>query len=240
MKLPLLIAAVCLFINSSSATEIEKNFTQVRFGLFNFQPFFNCNENYVPEGGVAVDAINKIFEESDISITYECLTPSRLFKNFELGTIDLTIAVIPNSNLSNNHTIVKVPFMEMEIYKYSHRDAILDNNNTSIAATVKFDYFGQRKILERSGYVFYDLKDNDSAIKFFIHKRSQHLITYNAVFDAFLTKNNLNYQSLMSISLKKITAVIVISGKSKNSKELIAFFDKYLMANRCDFLINCF
>lgn len=86
-----------------------------------------------------------------------------------------TINIKSTKALANLVEFSKTPFRKLVLNLYSHSDA---KNFSTISAVRGFDYQGYREKYAKEGVEFIDLPSTISAIRVFIKRRSNHLLSY--------------------------------------------------------------
>jgi len=108
-----------------------------------------------------------------------CAPAARVYRLLQSGEIDMTINVNSTDGIVGHATFFNRPFSFIELSLISYADA----TEKSIAAIRAFDYGGYRDRLSSQGYKFINVPTAQDAVKVFLKRRSESLITYKGPFD---------------------------------------------------------
>ena len=216
--------------------------TNIRMGVHNFPPDFVVSPDGTHCGGPGVEQIRKMLAGAGLQLTTVCVPPARLYLLMEQGEIDLTINIKSTTALQSKPApiFVEPAFMNLQLVLYSHKKTSEAPRDNSVALIRAFDYQGQRSKLSRDGYVMVDLPDATSAIDMFLHQRTQHLLTYEGPFRAYLSaQNQAQLSQFHRRAIASIPTHIVISAQSAAQQRIAAAITQYAAAQRCRFLSHC-
>lgn len=223
-----------------SADDVQSKTIAVRMGIHNFPPDFSVSADGNQCGGTAVEVLDQILLPQGYKIVPVCTTPARMYRLLDSGDIDLSISTITNKLISKTHSFLLPPYLELELVLYSHFPATDAPQDNTVAAIRGFDYQDMRGQMLKNGYKFIDMPDAISAVNFFIHQRSQYLLTYQGPFLYFMqhnhpdTINNFDYKSL-----KKLDIQVVVSAYSIHRLQLIKMIKDYAELHKCSYLTDC-
>ncbi len=235
----------------------------IRIGVHNFPPeFFMQQHAGEPArcGGPGVEQTARILATAQLTLEAVCVTPARMYLLLQSGEIDLSINIKSTRALQQAkalpaHQFASPAYMNLQLMLYSHHRRSQAPANDSIAAIRGFDYLGQRQLLSARGFTFMDVSDATSAIELFLHFRTEHLISYSAPFDSYLTNRDLAANNhpqpageskpaveptpWHSNQLATVPAFYVISAKSPQRDLLRQTIENYAKTHGCQQLSNC-
>lgn len=157
----------------------------INAGLIIFPPFIQQEENgncY----GFAIDDLKKIFPSDQYELNIYCASPSRIYRDFNEGVIDLTINVKTTSSLVSNVLYSKRPYRLLEIILYAREVAKPYN----IASIRSFSYSGVRQKLESEGHTFVELSNTKDAIAVFLRGGTDAILSYKRPFEHYVEAGN--------------------------------------------------
>ncbi len=230
----------CILMFQLSAAEPVK--PTVVFGVHNFPPDFVVSSDGQTCGGPGVAFSAQVLAEAGLRLQTYCLTPARMFVLLEKGEIDVSINIKSTAALQSQvqPVFVDPPYLMLQLVLYSHKKTAAAPGDDSVALIRAFDYHGQRKKLAAAGYRFVDMPDAMAAIDLFVHQRTEHLLTYEGPFRAFLSQRDPKLlESLQRQPLDAIAAHYVISGKSAYQTQIKAAFERYAARHQCRLLRDC-
>ena len=211
----------------------------LKMGVHNFPPDIVVNADGSC-GGPGLALSQQIFAAAGMMVEPVCITPARMYLLLDSGDIDFSINIKSTLKLSRQHLPVAPPYSELQLVLYSHNHSSNAPRDDSVAAIRAFDYQGQRQQLLQRGYVFVDLPDSVSASQFFLHQRSQHLITYDGPFRSFL--NTEQPELLKELQRKPIASIdtfYILSAQSKHQAAMQQAITQFDQKHRCTYLANC-
>jgi hypothetical protein len=209
----------------------------LKMGVHNFPPDIVVN----PDGscgGPGLVLSQTMFEAAGMQVEPVCITPARMYMLLDNGDIDFSINIKSTLKLSRQHVAVEPPYSELQLVLYSHLKQTSTTND--IAAIRAFDYQGQRMLLQQVGYHFIDLPDSVSASQFFVHQRSQHLLTYDGPFRAYL--NTQPPELLKDFKRKPITSIdtfYILSARSPHLAAMQQAITLFAQQHHCVYLAHC-
>ncbi|RVU35604.1 hypothetical protein EOE67_13495 [Rheinheimera riviphila] len=208
----------------------------LKMGVHNFPPDIVVNADGSC-GGPGLELSRDIFEAAGMQVEPRCITPARMYLLLDSGDIDFSINIKSTLKLSRQHLPVEPPYSKLQLVLYSHNHSSDAPRDDSVAAIRAFDYQGQRQQLLQRGYIFVDLPDSVSASQFFLHQRSQHLITYDGPFRSFLSKSQ--PELLKELQRKPITSIdtfYIVSAQSKHQAAMQQAITQFAQKHRCLYL----
>lgn len=214
----------------------------VTIGVHHFPPDFIVSADGQTCGGRGVEQTRKILASAGLQLKTSCVPPARLYLLLKQGDIDLTINIKSTAALQSQPAplFVEPAYMQLQLALYSHKAQSQAPRDRSVALIRAFDYHGQRQQLSREGFLLIDLPDAPSAIEMFVHHRTQHLLTYEGPFKAYLSKlpqadvSHYNHRAIASIP-----TYYVISPRSANRQRIVTALEQYAAAHRCLLFISC-
>lgn len=211
----------------------------VKMGVHNFPPDIVVNADGSC-GGPGVALSQQIFAAVNLHVEPVCITPARMFMLLDSGDIDFSINIKSTQKLSRQHLAVAHPYSELQLVIYSHPPRSQAPRDNSVAAIRAFDYQGQRARLLQRGYVFADLPDSVSASQFFLHQRSQHLLTYEGPFRAYLKAQNPELlKNLQRQAITSIDTFYILSAQSPHQQAMQQAIEQFAKKHRCRYLSKC-
>jgi polar amino acid transport system substrate-binding protein len=214
----------------------------VIMGVHNFPPEFVVSPDGKECGGSGVEQTRKMLASAGLQLKTVCVPPARLYVLLQQGTIDLTINIKSTAALQSKPApiFVEPAFMNLQLVLYSHKQTSQAPRNSSVALIRAFDYQGQRQKLSRDGYLMVDLPDATSAIDMFVHQRTQHLLTYEGPFRAYLLNQNpTTMHQFDRRAIDSIPTYIVISAQSPLQQRIAEAIHQFAAAEHCRFLSRC-
>jgi hypothetical protein len=160
---------------------IEKQ--TIRAGLIIFPPFIDQLENNQCYG-MAIDDLKKIFPPDKYDLNIYCASPSRIYRDFNKGFVDLTINVKTTSSLASNILYSERPYRSLQIFLYSKNTS--EPPPFKIAAIRSYSYNGVRLALENKGNEFIDLSNTKEALAVFLRGGSDAILSYKLPFEHYL------------------------------------------------------
>ena len=213
-------------IADAQDTSIEKH--TITVGLIIFPPFIDQLKNNQCSG-MAIDDLRKIFTEDKYDLNIYCASPSRIYRDFNEGFIDLTINVKTTSSLASNILYSKLPYRFLEIFLYSKNI----EQPFNIAAIRSYSYNGMRSALENKGNVFVDLSNTKEALAVFLRGGSDAILSYKQPFEHYLQEGAKNGKfGSLNMSYKEeflgaSPTFFAINKRNKNAEELATKIDEY-------------
>lgn len=207
-------------------TSIKKQ--TITAGLIIFPPFIDQLENNQCYG-MAIDDLKKIFPADKYDLNIYCASPSRIYRDFNEGFVDLTINVKTTSSLASNIKYSKLPYRSLEIFLYSK--SVLQP--LKIAAIRSYNYNGARLALESKGNTFVDLSNTKEALAVFLRGGSDAILSYKQPFEHYLQEGaksgsfgsiNVSYQQEF---LGSSPTFFAINKRNKSADELAKKIDAY-------------
>ena len=164
------------------------NSTKLTIGLIVFPPYIlqaDNNECY----GDAVDKLTAIFEPYNYDITFYCSSPSRIYRDFNSGYIDISINVKSTSAIEGNALYSEQPYEILRVSVFK-KNTTKTSNVKSLSSIRKYNYHGMRNKLDKEGYRFIDSNNTREAIAVFMREQEIGLISYADPFYYYLEKVN--------------------------------------------------
>jgi hypothetical protein len=241
--------AMCIFAclsNEAVARDetalIGKALDTVVMGVHHFPPDFIVSADGKNCGGAGVELARAILAAAALTLETRCVMPARMYLLMERGEIDLTINIKSTEALANQPApvFVEPPYMALQLVLYSHKKTSQAPTDDSISAIRAFDYHGQRKRLTAQGHQFVDVADAGKAIEVFLHQRTEHLLTYEGPFRAYLQQHNPGMlDHLERRAIDSIPTYFVVSGKSQHQTKVVNAIEQYARKHHCRFLRSC-
>lgn len=200
----------------------------IRAGLIIFPPFIDQLENNQCYG-MAVDDLKKIFPADKYDLDIYCASPSRIYRDFNEGFVDLTINVKTTSSLASNILYSKLPYRSLEIFLYSKSV----QQPFKIASIRSYSYNGVRLGLENKGNKFIDLSNTKEALAVFLRGGSDAILSYKQPFEHYLQEGaksgvfgslNVSYQEEF---LGSSPTYFAINKRNKKAEDLAKKIDDY-------------
>lgn len=211
----------------------------LKMGVHNFPPDLVVNADGSC-GGPGVQLSQQIFADAGMQVEPVCITPARMFMLLDSGDIDFSINIKSTRKLSRQHLPVDPPYSKLQLVLYSHLHRSNAPRDDSVAAIRAFDYQGQRQQLLQQGYIFIDLPDSVSASQFFLLHRSQHLLTYDRPFVAYLQAHQPDLlQTLQRKPIDSIDTFYILSAKSPHQTAMQQAIVTYASKHRCVYIASC-
>lgn len=211
----------------------------LKMGVHNFPPDIVVNADGSC-GGPGVLLSQRIFADAGMLVEPVCITPARIYRLLDRGEIDFSINIKSTRKLSREHMPVDPPYSKLQLVLYSHLHRSNAPRDDSVAAIRAFDYQGQRQQLLQQGYIFVDLPDSVSASQFFLHQRSQHLLTYDGPFRAYLQAQQPDLlKTLQRKPIDSIDTFYILSAKSPHQTAMQQAITAFASTHRCIYLAGC-
>lgn len=236
-------------LDSSSPPAIHSTSTRpLRIGIHNFPPDFEVSADGQHCGGSGFEFLKHLLQQQELALEPVCVTPARMYLLLEKNDIDLSINIKSTKalvNLSAPPTFIEPPYMMLQLVVYSHSRRSHVVHDGSIAMIRGFDYQGQRQKLLSQGYRAVDMPDAVAAIELFLKGRTEHLITYEGPFQAYLAKRQASaslpepVENLSRDTLQEIPTHIVIAAKSPYRETLTQLLQQHAHLHHCRLLKNC-
>ncbi len=227
---------------ANNNTTPARSANTVMMGVHNFPPDFVVSQDGQDCGGDGAALARKIMAEAGLQLETRCVTPARLYLLLQKGDIDLTINIKSTAALAHQPAplFVEPPYMTLQLVLYSHKKTSPAPHNDSIAAIRAFDYQGQRQQLSARGHQFVDVADATQAIEVFLHRRTEHLLTYEGPFRAYLQSHDASVLNQFERrALDSIPAYFVVSPASPLQARIAGAIRHYASARQCRFLRSC-
>lgn len=227
----LLLILVLLNANNALAFNNQEPLAEkqtVNAGLIIFPPFIQQEKNEECYG-LAIEDLIKIFPSEKYNLNIYCASPSRIYRDFNEGFIDITINVKTTLSLASNVLYSKRPFGVLEVVLYS-RDV---EKPYTIAAIRSFDYSGQRQQLETQGFTFVELPNTKEAIAVFLRGGTDAILSYKGPFEHYMAEGEKNQGfSSLNVSFKQefLTSTptyFAVNKRNKFANELMKTIDDY-------------
>lgn len=214
----------------------------VIMGVHHFPPDFIVSPDGKTCGGSGVEQTRKILASAGLQLETTCVPPARLYLLLKHGDIDLTINIKSTTALQSNPApvFVEPAYLNLQLALFSHKPNSQAPRDRSVALIRAFDYHGQRQQLSRDGFLLIDLPDAPSAIEMFVHQRTQHLLTYEGPFKAYLSSQQ--HASLSQYNHRAIATIptyFVISAQSTQRQRIVSALEQYAAAHRCRLFVRC-
>lgn len=241
-----LIAVFATGLTTAAPMQTDKapdgNAAAVVMGVHHFPPDFIVSKDGQTCGGAGVDMARTILARAGLTLETRCVLPARLYVLLEKGDIDLTINIKSTAALASQPPPVFVdpPYMALQLVLYSHKKTSAAPNDDSVSAIRAFDYQGQRKQLVARGYRFNDAADAGQAIDMFLHQRTEHLLTYEGPFRAYIQQHDPTVLNRLDRrAIENIPAFFVVSAKSAQQSQIVQAINSYAAALHCRYLRSC-
>jgi hypothetical protein len=175
---------------------IEKQ--TIRAGLIIFPPFIDQLENNQCYG-MAIDDLKKIFPPDKYDLNIYCASPSRIYRDFNKGFVDLTINVKTTSSLASNILYSERPYRSLQIFLYSNTKEALavflrGGSDAILSYKLPFEHYlqaGDKSGLFGSFDVSYQEEFLGSSPTFFaINKRNKSAEKFKKKIDDYFEKAN--------------------------------------------------
>lgn len=176
-----------LFNNSLSALPLESSNQDRKFdlrvGLIEFPPLSTVSENSECTG-IGTETLHKIFAKTNYNLIIYCSSPSRVYRDFNTGSIDLTINVKTTDALTKNALYSDFPFATLTVSLYEKSN--IKQNINKISSVRFYSYNNMRAELEEKGYHFIDSNNTKESIAVFIRENDYKLVSYAGPFEYYL------------------------------------------------------
>lgn len=213
---------VFIILVFTSTVTLGKN--QVTFAVVLLHPYSQLNPQTRECEGQTISKAKEIFAQYNQPMEMLCFPPSRFFKEFDSGKIDVTINIKVNPQLQNKVKFIDPPFRVLRLNLYSR---LMPTSDRTIAAVKGFDYGGKRLILQQQQLELLDFPSATSSLQAFLRGKSSKIIFYHPQMDYFVGKNVIQLDD--SIQIEKLDEFYTHFAISKQSVHLQSLHD-YLMA----------
>jgi hypothetical protein len=214
--------------------------TLLRMGIHNFPPDFVVSADGKVCGGPGLEQTRRIFAGQQVKIEAVCVAPARMYLLLDSGAVDFSINIKSTKAIAAQHEFINPAYSQLQLVMYSHKAASTAPRDNSVALIRGFDYQGQRAALNQRGFVMVDLPDSVSASELFLHQRSQHLLTYDGPFRAYVQAKNAALLSQFDRrALSSIDTFYVLSGSSPHGKLMRDTIISYAQRHQCNYLKSC-
>lgn len=211
----------------------------LKMGLHNFPPEIVVNADGSC-GGPGLELSRKVFATLGMQVEPVCITPARMFLLLDSGDIDFSINIKSTQKLSRQHLAAATPYSELQMAMYSHPPRSKAPRDNSVAAIRAFDYQGKRQQMLQRGYQFVDLPDSITATQFFLQQRSQHILTYDGPFRAYLQTHNPEVlKDLQRQAITSIDTFYVLSARSPHQQAMLQAVQIFAKKHHCRYLSKC-
>lgn len=241
------VGAITEFVPPSATATLPPTHP-VRMGIHNFPPDFVVSKDGQHCGGTGFEFLRQVLQQHELQIEPVCVTPARMYLLLERNDIDFSINIKSTKALSQGSTpavFVDPPYMMLQLVIYSHSQHGQSVHDRSIALIRGFDYQGQRQRLIGAGYKVVDMPDAISAIELFLKGRTEHLITYDGPFQAYIEQadraafSSERPDTLRKTTLQQIPTHIVIGAQSPYRATLEQLLSRHSQQYHCRLLKNC-
>lgn len=226
----------CLIIVFSvySQALIESNTTPtpITIGLIIFPPFINQEANEKCSGS-AIEDLHIIFPKEQYRLTIYCSSPSRIYRDFNSGKIDITMNIKTTETLTTNIIYSDKSYEELQVCLYTRPATSIK----TVSAIRKYSYHGMRNKLQQDGYEFVDFSNTKEAAAVFLREGTDALISYKRPFEYYLQMKNQRgrfqglYNSYSEQLLTTVPTYFAISKLSKHADELITKINQHYSSN---------
>lgn len=127
--------------------------------------------------GENIDVTTKILAYYNIKLEVVCTLPARMYRLVKNSEVDFTVNPKSTKALSPYVEFVDPRFKKLVINLYRYGT---NSEFKTISAIRGFDYNGSRQTLVDQNYQFVDLPTAESALQFFLKRRSDALISYQS------------------------------------------------------------
>jgi polar amino acid transport system substrate-binding protein len=212
----------------------------LKMGIHNFPPDFVVSADGNSCGGPGLELTRRIFAGQQVKIEAVCVAPARMYMLLESGAIDFSINIKSTKAITAQHEFISPAYSELQLVMYSHKASGKAPRDNSVALIRGFDYQGQRAALTQRGFVMIDLPDSISASELFLHRRSQHLLTYDGPFRAYVQAKDASLLSQFERkALTSIDTFYVLSGRSQHQQLMRQAISTYGKQHKCRYLKGC-
>lgn len=218
----------------------------VRIGIHNFPPDFVVSKDGSSCGGTGFEYLRNLLQQAELTLEPVCVTPARMYLLLDQNDIDFSINIKSTKALvdvAHPPVFAEPPYMMLQLVVYSHSRRANAVHDGSIAMIRGFDYQGERQQLSNAGLRPVDLPDAVSAIEMFLKGRTEHLITYDGPFKAYLAAQSMPsvepVNKLSRKTLQEIPTHVVIGAQSPFRAQLEQLLHSHAQQYRCKMLKNC-
>ncbi|MFT6267737.1 MAG: polar amino acid transport system substrate-binding protein [Alphaproteobacteria bacterium] len=224
----ILIYSSLLCIKSFALNNQTVTTQNIVVGLITFPPFIQKEGNDKCYGS-AIDDLQKIFSEHLYTLTFYCAPPSRIYRDFNQGLIDITINVKSTESLRANIIYSQKYYEVLEVVLYSKES----KQNQKVASIRSYNYHGTRQKLEFEGYEFVDVANTKEAIAVFLRGGTDSLLSYRQPFEHYFNDGakkrryaafNVSFTQKSFISVPSYFAV---NTKNRKAQEIVDKIDAY-------------
>lgn len=236
------LAAIVLALSfcSSCFADGQAKLIKLSLGVHHFPPGLVASSDGKQCGGTAVDKLNKIFLPSGYVVVPVCSPPARIYRSMDTGDIDLSLNTLTNTLINKTHIYLLPAFTQLVLVLYSHPASAMAPEDKTVSAVRGFDYQGQRVEMQQHGFQFVDMPDTISATNFFLHKRSQYLISYEGPFLHAMQEHYPGMiKTLSAQPLTKIDVQVVVSVRSVHRDNIIKIIQDYAKKHQCNYIKEC-
>jgi len=231
------ILLISLFRNTALAQLIlAKQLPTFTMGLVEFPPFAKTNPDTGQCEGSGIDTMMSLLNNNQAQLEVVCGSPARIYSEIEAGRVDFTINVKSTSSIKDFITFTDIPFalLSINFYQRTQKESTAHTNADSspkkLAAIRDFDYVGYREHYLNQGFEFIDVPTPEDAVKLFISKRTDSLISYQRPYELYLHELEHNDyahddEHISVTSLIQAETFIGISRASKNYQRVVDIFD---------------
>lgn len=196
----------------------------ITLAVIDFPPFTILNRESMVCDGPFVDRVLEIFEASPYSINVVCNPPARLFRRLGTGDVDFTINISSTKGIQGKVEFFNRPFSFINLSLVSYLDAQQD----TVASVRAYDYAGSRQVLSEQGYRFIDVPSPVDAVRIFLHRRSEHIITYKGPFEYMLKQMGETFEDRFIVeTIASIPTYFAVSKTSVHSEGITAWIASY-------------
>lgn len=240
-----------LLSGATAAQPLAQSLTQpilkpivLRMGIHNFPPDFVVSADGNSCGGPGLELTKGIFSAAKVTIEAVCVAPARMYMLLDSGVVDFSINIKSTKAITAQHEFVSPAYSQLQLVMYSHKATSAAPRDNSVALIRGFDYQGQRAALVQRGFMPVDLPDAISASELFLHQRSQHLLTYDGPFRAYVQakdagKNAVLLSQFERKPISSIDTFYVLSGRSLQQKLMRETIVAYGKKHQCRYLKGC-
>lgn len=228
----IIITLTCLLlyscVNVTLAKDQERK-TDLSAGLIVFPPLVSINERKQCSGE-AINALKSIFSTNEFTLDIYCASPSRIYRDFNTGLIDITINVKTTSSLSNNVVFSNKPFAQLEVVLYSTK-----NDAPQFTSAIRsFNYHGVKDELRKIGYTFFDTARPNEAIAVFLRGGTDALLSYRRPMEFYLDSRRtssmsklISQRTFYETKLTSVDTFFAINKRHHKAKRIVEIINNY-------------
>lgn len=197
-------------------------------GLITFPPFIEQHSDGNCTGSAVVD-LQKIFAKKNYTLIIYCGPPTRIYRGFLEGRIDITINAKLTDIISENAIYSHKPYLMLEIMLYTGSN----KTNNTIASIRGYNFDGARHSFEQQGSVFVDSANTKEAIAIFLRGSTNSLLSYRKPFEYYIAQgaktnkyNKLNL-TFMQQSLGFVPSYFAVNTMNQKADEIITIINAY-------------